>query len=397
MNLRALATVASLGVLGVLSACGGGGDSNKTFIAANAQTASVGPGPTNNVNLLFVTVDICTPGTSDCQSIDHVLVDTGSTGLRILSSLVSPSLLLRQQTDANGRPLVECGQFVNGFTWGPVKIADVRISQELARSTPIQLMGDPAFPSVPSSCSNIGGSPLGSAQALGANGVLGVSMFQQDCGAVCAQNVVPGTYYACPLSGCQSTQAGLAQQLQNPVGMFALNNNGIVIDLPAVPLAGTTGVNGSLIFGIGTQGNNALGNAQPLRVNATSGTFTTILNGVSYSNSFVDSGSNALYFPSATIPVCNANSDFYCPPATLNLAATMRGNAGTASSINFRVANAVSMFSANPSFFAFSALAGPNSDPNTFDWGLPFFYGRKVFIAIEGRETPAGVGPYLAF
>jgi hypothetical protein len=30
-----------------------------------------------------------------------------------------------------------------------------------------------------------------------------------------------------------------------------------------------------------------------------------------------------------------------------------------------------------------------------FDWGLPFFYGRAVYTAIEGRGTPAG--PYFAF
>jgi len=28
---------------------------------------------------------------------------------------------------------------------------------------------------------------------------------------------------------------------------------------------------------------------------------------------------------------------------------------------------------------------------------LPFFFGRNVFTAIEGRNTPAGPGPYWAF
>jgi hypothetical protein len=32
-----------------------------------------------------------------------------------------------------------------------------------------------------------------------------------------------------------------------------------------------------------------------------------------------------------------------------------------------------------------------------FDWGLPFFYGRTVYTAIESQATPAGVGPYFAF
>jgi hypothetical protein len=33
----------------------------------------------------------------------------------------------------------------------------------------------------------------------------------------------------------------------------------------------------------------------------------------------------------------------------------------------------------------------------SFDWGLPFFYGRRVAYAIEGETTSVGTGPYIAF
>jgi hypothetical protein len=33
----------------------------------------------------------------------------------------------------------------------------------------------------------------------------------------------------------------------------------------------------------------------------------------------------------------------------------------------------------------------------TFDFGLPFFYGRNVFTAIEGKNTAGGLGPYFAY
>jgi hypothetical protein len=65
--------------------------------------------------------------------------------------------------------------------------------------------------------------------------------------------------------------------------------------------------------------------------------------------------------------------------------------------VNFAVANADQIFNANPSFNAFNDLAVPSGDGTTFAWGLPFFYGRTVFTAIEGRNTPAGMGPYFAF
>ena len=387
-----------LGLALLVGACGGGGD-NLPVSVPNAQALFVGPGPANNVNLLFTTVQICTPGsTSNCQSIDHVLVDTGSSGLRIISSLVNPSLSLQQQRDTAGRPIVECGQFVTGITWGPVKIADVHMAQEVARSIPIQLIGDPAFP-VPAGCSSAG-LPLNTAQALGANGVLGVSMFVQDCGSACSQGS-PSVYFICPTSStCQPTQVSLVQQLQNPVALFSRNNNGIVIDLPAVAPSGAASVDGSLIFGIGTQGNNALGSARTIRVNPNNGVFTTVSRGVSYANSFIDSGSNALYFSNASIPVCSTIQfqDFFCPTATQTLSATLQGTSGSAS-VNFQVANAEHLFLANQTFFAFSTLAGPAGpiSDGIFDWGLPFFFGRKVFIAIEGQGTPAGVGPYVAF
>jgi hypothetical protein len=51
----------------------------------------------------------------------------------------------------------------------------------------------------------------------------------------------------------------------------------------------------------------------------------------------------------------------------------------------------------NVTYEAFSNLGGPSPVSNSFDWGLPFFYGRNVFVAIEGQTTSAGMGPFVAF
>jgi Protein of unknown function (DUF3443) len=33
----------------------------------------------------------------------------------------------------------------------------------------------------------------------------------------------------------------------------------------------------------------------------------------------------------------------------------------------------------------------------SFDYGLAFFYGKRVAIAVEDKVTTAGTGPYIAF
>ena len=52
-------------------------------------------GPANgpNFNTAFVTVTVCIPGGA-CQNIDHVEVDTGSTGLRLLHASAGGELSL---------------------------------------------------------------------------------------------------------------------------------------------------------------------------------------------------------------------------------------------------------------------------------------------------------------
>ena len=121
----------------------------------NVQPITVNAGPANNyANGLFTSVTICVPAsTVSCQTIDGVLVDTGSSGLRILSSVLT--LTLPQQT-ANGNPVVECNQFLDGYTWGPVQVADVGMAGERASAVPIQVIGAPGFSAIPDSCTSSG-------------------------------------------------------------------------------------------------------------------------------------------------------------------------------------------------------------------------------------------------
>ena len=388
---------------------GGGGGGPATPVAAtpgtnaiaaaglNVQPISVDAGPFNNVNQVFTNLTLCAPGSGvNCVSIDHVLVDTGSTGLRIMYSAAVASLALPQQTAANGNPVVECAHFADGNSWGPVKLADLKIAGEQASGLPIQVIGDPGFATVPGACASTGPAK-NTPQSFGANGILGVGIFRQDCGNACARSGAPGIYYTCPASGCLAAAIPLNLQLQHPVSLFTTDNNGVIIELPPVPAAGAVNVNGSLVFGIDTRANNALGTATVIGVDPATANFTTVYNGIAYSASFIDSGSNALFFADAGVALCTnaATAGFYCPPSIRNLSATFQGRNGASAQIDFSVANAALLLAGNPGFAAFANLAAPQLSADSFDWGLPFFFGRNVYTAIEGPSAPAG--PYIAF
>ena len=355
----------------------------------------------NYVDAAFVSVTVCVPGTSTCQTIDDVLVDTGSSGLRILSSALT-TVMLPQQKAPNGDPVAECLTFLGSFTWGPVETADVQIGGEKAGSVPIQVLSDTEF-KIPSGCTSSGFHSADTLSTLGANGIVGVGLFAQDCGSACEQpvqagSINPGWYYECPSSGtCQAIAVSLAQQVVNPVVLFPSDNNGVIIELPALSGATAT-VNGSLVFGIGTQSNNGLGGATIYT--APGFEFTTTFNNHAYPGSFIDSGSNGYFFADTTgITECGGNeAGFYCPSTTLNLQATNQGSNGANGTVSFSVADAATLFT-NVSDKAFSDLGGPTSSStvNYFDWGLPFFFGRNVFNAIEGKSTPGGTGPYWAY
>ncbi|MGB0014382.1 MAG: DUF3443 family protein, partial [Candidatus Sulfotelmatobacter sp.] len=173
----------ALPAVAFLAACGGGSSSStpaQTIAPSGGNVASitVNGGPTGNyVDASFTSVTVCVPGTATCQTIDGVLVDTGSSGLRILSSVLT--IPLPQQT-SGGNPVVECFPFVSGYTWGPVQTADVEMASEKASSVPVQVLSDTDF-TAPASCTD-NGTSSDTVESLGANGIVGVGLFTQDCG-----------------------------------------------------------------------------------------------------------------------------------------------------------------------------------------------------------------------
>jgi len=434
-----LRRILALGALVLLAGCGGGGGGsastgpvtpppapvvNYATLTVDAGPAALQNGPNGYTqdNVAFVSVTLCAPGsTTNCQTIDHVQVDTGSVGLRIISSAIEPSLLsaLTNQTDPSGNPVAECYQYVDGYVFGSVRQADFTIGGEKVAGMPVNVVGDTGvFTTVPASCSSGGGTNENTVQTFGANGIIGIGGTSTDCGSACtvAGGESAAIYYDCPSSGCSSIIARAAnttapfQQLPNPVAAMATDNNGSILVLPASPSGGEVTMSGTLYFGIGTQTNNGLGSTKIYTTTGSNsvdgpGLITAIYKSQTLNESYIDSGTSAYAFVDSTIANCTQSglNGFYCPASPQSLSPTIQGLNGTSGSAAFTLNNANTLFQ-NATYAVFPGLGiNPNvafpstAYPSSFAFGLPFFYGRNVATAIEGRTAAGTVGPYFAF
>lgn len=411
----------------MLAACGGGGKSfgnnnsgGGSGNTVNSVALTVGPGPSDMTNpaggisnILFATVSICQPGTSNCTSIDHVLVDTGSSGLRILASELPSGFTLQSETSGSST-VYECLPFLDSYAWGNVVTADVEMAGEKGSSVPVQLITASAAPSTCSGTVATSGSPqVSTVNDLAAKGILGIGNFGADCGEYCNTVQKFDIYFACTSSSASScSQVGLpdAQQVVNPVQTFATDNNGVVIQLASVANGGASSANGTMYFGIGTQSDNTPAAGVTVVPLDGYGNFVSTFQSTTYPKSFADTGSNAYFFGTVTnkttlttstgIKGCNLGTTanpayFYCPSSELSESATIASSStpSATKTINFNIGDA-SKFAA----YAISDIAGTNdSDATAFDWGLPFFYGRTVYIGLEGSSSSLGSDMYVAF
>ncbi|MFX1685198.1 DUF3443 domain-containing protein [Paraburkholderia sp. A2RI-6] len=389
---------------GAGSSAGGSGDTSSlpagpqqqpiAATASNTVAVTVNRGITGNVpNIPTVSVKICVPNTGTCQIVDNIQVDTASFGLRVVSSALDSLNSTLPLTTSNGATLAECTGFADGYTWGTVRSADVQIGSETAGNIPIQVIGDLATSTVPTNCSSTGPSQ-NSVQALGANGILGIGVAPWDCGSGCANSVQNGFYYACPngttSNNCANTAVALNNQVANPVAHFPVDKNGVILQMPPISNNGQASATGTLVFGIGTQSNNAIPTSVQRFATDGSGNMTGTYNGHAVRYAFLDSGSNGLFFADSGIAQCGGNlGTFYCPAKPLTLSATLTDKNNVSSNVSFNVVSAAALLNSG-SNFALNDLAGAFESNANLDLGLPFFYGRYVYYGY-------GQAPYVAF
>lgn len=424
-------------------------------LCSAATTADLG-----YLNKPCASVTICQPGTNNCQTVSDVLIDTGSYGLRVFpsgtnangSSYNLSSLNLPSVTQS-GQAVATCAQFLDGSAlWGPVVQADVVLvtGGERASSIPIQLLNASYGGSVPADCDGgqaatapSGTNPDG--DYAGFNAILGIGLWTQDCGIDCdpAYNTsVAATgieasyypYYTCSGSTCSQALVSVANQVTNPVSAFPVNNNGLIFEVPSISSSGAASVSGSIILGIGTGGNsnNAMSGSAHTYAADANADFATVFNGVTYSDSssndaimgsFIDSGSNSYLFVAPSGVNCclaDSNGDVLSTTGSCTssdssgwICANYTGSAtnegvdfstgaptGSGVSASFSVENFYTLTSGSGMVFSDLASAddASSSNPGTFDFGLPFFFGRNIYVGFQRTSGTTLVSqPYWAY
>lgn len=376
-----------------MSGCGHGNSGAPNVLAVSAP----GSAPCNIINAPCVSVTICSPGTGFCQTVPDILVDTGSSGLRVFSSVLNLNLPLA--TDSSGLPIGECVVYADGTAeWGAVKIAKVVLGSEPAVNVPIQVVNS-TFANAPASlCGTV--TLLNSPGNGVPNGVLGVEFFQYD----------QSSYFSCTDSSCTAINQSPLSSLpggsfvQNPVFLLPMDNNGVILSFPSVQDTGAASVAGTLTLGIGTRSNNGVKAGLSVYPASTTGALTTVYGSTTYSNSVIDSGTNGLGVPSdigiSSLISCTYTTFICINPSNtiLNLTAYNLMANSQPQSFTFKIGDTDTLVSNPNNYGVFDDIAAYSpSGWGGFFWGFPFFLGRTIYFGYDQQNTPIGTGPFYAY
>lgn len=379
-----------------LSACNGGSSSSSSGNSpAYNQTpiiVDLGVNESAPLNRPFVTVTLCVPGTDTCQTIDHVLLDTGSDGLRVPASILKNAAMYPQLMLDN-QPLYTCANYAAGYDFGSMNLTDVVWGGETAKSVPFQIIDD-SQPQVgiPASCDATGS--YFDFIAAGQNAIIGVrnSVFDAD------------TNYTCVNGTCNPvTNLPESMLIASPVIRMPVDNNGVLLQFPNIPANGATSFTGTLTFGINTQSNNTVKSNVNLLYTRDS-LFNASYNNTNYQGTF-DSGTPFIIFSDNTLPLCTGEFEgFYCPSSPMQINAVFTSYDGR-NQVNS------SYPLANPAIYWGNAIAGNTLLPyagapcagcesfadSIFLWGLPYFYGKTVYSIFPGAMVNGESAPALGF
>lgn len=341
-------------------------------------------GGLGNFNQPCVTVTVCTPGTTQCQTIPNIILSTGTgyPGFRVYSSVLNVPLL--QESDPSGNPIADCQNWGTGYTsWGPVEMADVVLGTEKASNIPIHVMNS-GFMNGSAVCANAYAGP----SASGYNGVLGIGQ---------ASGAPSGGYFTCPASGCVANAWTGVQPVQNPITALPQDNNGYILSFPSMALTGANGYTGTLVLGIGTETNNEPTGPVTVIPLDSFGSLSWQATGGGAVNGVPLVENNAIFMvPPPSIPYCaSPYTAFLCPPSDTTFNITLSAEADSGSTATYSTTQAMYPVTEYDTYQASGGAVVGSSAYAAL--GFSFFVGRQIYVSYPNQSTPLGKGPFMGF
>lgn len=400
-----------------LAACNGDGGSNNTPSSKLSDTPSTPsgnvtwdniPSGTNQVPLTlshgingkavnrpFINLTVCPVNdTKHCQTINNVLVDSGSSGLRINKSALK-AINFAPIMD-NNKSVFNCILFGAGYDIGKMYSVDLYIGGEKGSNIPLQVTDNSDKNSqIAKVCSNYDTIPAANLDDFGASAIIGISVIDSPDKSYSRAEVCDDSGNNC--SGIYSSGLNI-----NPLSKFATDNNGVIFSIPKVATALASDVVGTLTFGLNTQSDNTVENGANVQiVHGTAsdswGSFSAD-NGV---NAIFDSGSATINIAKnkhTDIQICTVNVirpiNIFCPA---NQTAVSIGYGDISSLENQYTLNLMFI---DPRTFADNIYIVPDfatssDDPSQEIFGIPAFFGRNIYLqfASANTNTPFGASP----
>jgi hypothetical protein len=357
------------------------GDGRDGSVTAPTAIPVLVGGPDGNLNSPNIPVTICVPGTSECTTLQHVVIDTGSVGLRVFGPALR-GLSLPMQALPDGGTLAECIEWTPSY-WGPMSRADVALGSRTVQNVSIQVV-DAEFGHLPTTCPT----PVDH-WAHDYDGILGLHPAVDDCSdSACAWP----PYYDCNATICAPAPPPKGLQLMN---VTALIDNGVTLRMPAVPVDGASSVSGTLILGVGTNPENTPSPSVRVVPTDSHANFPVSVDGSTYKGGFDTGSSFFVVRPEPGLPVCSDNPEFLCPSTPQQVDVDfLRPDGGALGSVALPIANWDQLPSGNLVFDNVGWQGAPTADLLI---GMPFFYGRTVYVGFSGQQSTLGPGPAIGF
>jgi hypothetical protein len=198
-------------------------------------------------------------------------------------------------------------------------------------------------------------------------------------------------------------------RVSNPVLALPADNNGVIVNLPNVPDNGQATASGDLILGIGTAWNNdpktySTNPVVTVSLKPNDPIFaSTTADGVSFFLFAADTGSNAFFFTDSGITRCPSllnnvvSTGWYCPGSPKNFAVQVTGTGGTIWNFQGWIRDQTTLTGTGNLAFNDLGFNLGTGVPDLFIAGLPFFYGKQVYLGYATKSSSLGSGPLYGY